>query len=524
MESITPIVLFIYIIIQPILDTYYLYTDKTIEIFSISPATVIRYVGIFVLLFMTIYTYGFRKRSKWLLIYLAAVAVYFIFHCLNAYQFNSLVHGDFGFSIIHEAMYVFRLTLPILLIYVICENKIDLRFFTNCITVLGITISGLLILTNLFKISLDSYTNEIIRDNIFSWFFNGYENDGFNGLASKAYFNFANQISVILCMLLPISIYIAFHNKKVISYVAVFMQSISMLMVGTRTSTFGVVLVLACTLFVYIFIILLNKAERPEKKDILKNVVIFICIFLVTIVIFPKSPALYRSQVSNNYIQNFEPPDTDDEDEKAEDASDPLFQKLKKSGVSSYFYLKSYPFHFDREYWEGIVKLDNSKRLQNRYIEESMLKRVKEINNNWADDLLGITYTRTSNIYNLEKDFIYQYYSMGIAGVILFLGPYILFLLYGIIKCLAKFKDCFNFKTISILFGIALTLGTSYYCGNSIDALFVTTLLALLCGMELIILSDTKDQADKSVFGFLKKARCDRSIRENESDNKKDNQ
>ena len=62
-----------------------------------------------------------------------------------------------------------------------------------------------------------------------------------------------------------------------------------------------------------------------------------------------------------------------------------------------------------------------------------MLKRVKEINNNKYDDLLGLTYSRTSKVFNLEKDFQYQYYSLGIIGQILFIGPLIVMLIMGIV-------------------------------------------------------------------------------------------
>lgn len=56
-----------------------------------------------------------------------------------------------------------------------------------------------------------------------------------------------------------------------------------------------------------------------------------------------------------------------------------------------------------------------------------MLKRVKEINNNKLDNLFGITYSRTSKVFNLERDFLYQYYSMGIIGVLILIFPLLYF-------------------------------------------------------------------------------------------------
>ena len=61
------------------------------------------------------------------------------------------------------------------------------------------------------------------------------------------------------------------------------------------------------------------------------------------------------------------------------------------------------------------------------------------------DDWFGIGYTRTSNIYNLEKDFVYQYYSVGIVGVVLLLGPYIGILLFVMLRMLVHFKKGLQF-------------------------------------------------------------------------------
>jgi hypothetical protein len=47
-----------------------------------------------------------------------------------------------------------------------------------------------------------------------------------------------------------------------------------------------------------------------------------------------------------------------------------------------------------------------------RYVEKAMVKRVIEINNSKMDALFGITNTRLQNIFNIEQDFIVQYYAL----------------------------------------------------------------------------------------------------------------
>lgn len=491
--------LFIHIIIQPFLDTYYLFSDGVINVFGVSPSTIIRFAGIIILCFMTLCAYGFTKKFFLLLGYLFLVLVYFIFHCINATNFYSPVPKLQDFSLISEAVYTFRLIYPALIVYISASVKFTKEFFVKTITTISLTISGLIVSTNLFCISLDSYTNKTIKSNIFSWFTDGYTNDAFNGLASKAFFNYANAVSVILCMLLPLVIYAALSKKNILMYLVVVLQCIAMLMLGTKTSTYGVCLVLICCVLIYIFFLIINGNWKDNIRKIAFNSLSLLCILAIVAFIYPKSPAVYRNNISSNYIENYDETKSENNSPEESDTNEDLLEKdegyievlsmLHASGISSKFYYNSYPFQYDTEFWTEISSLDSSYRLKNRFIEEAMLKRVKEINDNPLDHLFGITYERTSSIYNLERDFLYQYYSMGIIGVVLLLCPYILLLIYGIVYCLKNFKSRCNIRNVLMLFSIALVLGTSFYCGNSIDGIFVNSLLGFVCGAVIVLLN-----------------------------------
>ena len=65
----------------------------------------------------------------------------------------------------------------------------------------------------------------------------------------------------------------------------------------------------------------------------------------------------------------------------------------------SRFYIKCYNFVYDMDFWEDMTKFDSAKRLDSRFIEKSMLDRVKELNNNSLDNWLGITYDRTKPVF-----------------------------------------------------------------------------------------------------------------------------
>ena len=128
------------------------------------------------------------------------------------------------------------------------------------------------------------------------------------------------------------------------------------------------------------------------------------------------------------------------------------------------------------------MNLPLEQRTNFRLIEEMMLKRVKEINNNKYDDYLGITFTRMGNIFDLERDFLSHYYTLGIIGLIIFLFPYIIIVLICIIKILISIKQNLNLKNTCYLMGIGITLFAAAFTGNVMDGLIVTLILGFFIG------------------------------------------
>lgn len=498
LRKILPYLFMIYLIIQPILDTSYLFSDEVLAKFGVSPSTVIRFAGIAVLLALTFIANGWNKKDWWAVGYAGIVAVYFAAHCLYARNFHSLVPGNFNYSILHEGEYLVRLLLPLLLIVLFCNISFDDKMFKTTALALTFTISGLIVVTNLFCISLDSYTNLKISGNIFAWFGSTYKSSPINGFASKAFFSYANQISVILCMLLPLTISIALEKTTFTRVLALILQCIAMLMLGTRTSTYSCIAILVVMLLVFLIIKISKSWKRSSRHQhiFLKQTTVFALALVVSVAVFPKSPSNHRRQAQaaaqKEYLQKAPSDESDDSSQDFKDkgkngvlSTVVLQKRLKSSGISDTFFQESYPYQYDKEFWTQATKLPFSLRGDNRYMEELMLKRVMQVDGRPLDSLLGLTYSRTSHIYNLERDFLYQYYSMGLIGLLLLLGPYIAIPLYGIFSCLRHFKRLFTYWNFSILASCVLAVGTSYFCGNSMDALFVTTILSMVCSQAI---------------------------------------
>lgn len=495
LKRILPYFFMVYLVIQPFLDTIYLFSDEVMAKFGVSPSTVIRFAGIAILLVLTLAANGWNKKYWWAVGYLGVVAVYFIAHCLYAKNFHSLVPGNFSYSVANETAYLLRLLLPLLLIMLLCNISFDDKMFQKTALILTLTISGLIVITNLFCVSLDSYTNQKITGNIFYWFGSAYGKSPINGFASKAFFSYANQVSVILCMLLPITISLVMEQANFIHAFALILQCIAMIMLGTRTSSYSCIVILLLMLLVFFFIRIVKKSEEQPHGKILKQITLLGLAVVICFAIFPQSPSNHRrlgqAEIQKEFLQKAP--------ENSKKKSGILLQdRLKASGINETFFQQSYPYQYDKEFWSKAVSLPFSLRGNNRYMEELMLKRVSQVDNRPLDSLLGLTYSRTSHIYNLESDFRYQYYSMGFIGVFLLLGPYIAILLYGIFRCFRYFKKLFTFWNVSVIASCALA-GTSYFCGNSMDALFVTTILAMICSQIIRVAGRKEERLNENI-------------------------
>ena len=190
-ENLQKKLLFIFLILQPIFDCYLLYTDKVISIFHFSPTTIIRLffiaiLGIFVLCGDT------SKKNKILLfIYGVIVFVYTIMHHIVCSGIDIVSFSNFNYSIMSELLYILRMLLPIGIIYLTFKIKFEKEDFLKVINITALLIAIIIIISNLFKISLASYGEGTISGNIFDWFINKGKFSSMT-LASKGWFNSAN--------------------------------------------------------------------------------------------------------------------------------------------------------------------------------------------------------------------------------------------------------------------------------------------------------------------------------------------
>ena len=91
----------------------------------------------------------------------------------------------------------------------------------------------------------------------------------------------------------------------------------------------------------------------------------------------------------------------------------------------------------------------------------------------------------------LEQDFVQQFYSFGYLGWPLIVGPWFVFLLYGVYKVLRHFKE--NFREDILVFACSLCfgLGGAWMSGHTLDEYTSSVFMAFLIGVLLLKLKKT---------------------------------
>ena len=475
-------ILAILIIIQPFLNLYMIVNNPSFQIAGIHLTTIIRYgllglIGLYILV-----AYKFKESRKSLIIYGVLIFIYTILHHLNASNFTTLIPRGIDYNLIEEILYIIRYIVPVFLTYAICTENITKNTFDKILLTFCFIMSITVVFTNITYLSYSSYMDIKITQNIFDWF----TNDVSYLYASSRGLFYSSIVIPTLTLITPYFLSRFYKTNRKVFVIATILNVLSLFMCGTKACTFGAIIITVIMTMMYIFFCFIRKELKFNKWALLISLVLII--FPISILKY--TPALSRMALSDEVEEIEEDAKDYEEFKELDKITDPATRKkiiinffsenIDAVGIEKTFLEEKYPYRYDYEFW-FVTFRDNSpiERQDNRHIEELMLQRVKEINDNTGDDLLGLTYSRTSKIYNLESDFKYQYYSLGIIGLILFMGPLIAILVAGIILTL---KKDFSIENTSLCFGIALLYVVAYTSGNILDNLSILIVLGFVSG------------------------------------------
>lgn len=169
------------ILIQPFLDIYWLYYPPLSEILPFALPTIIRILGVIVILGMFFsQKHNWQRLGKqlWIVAYIIILIFYSVLHIWHVKDFNSVDPTNYGYSTLGEIFYLIRMVLPLITIYITCYAELTEEIFYSVIKWIIGLFSGTIVITNLFTISLMSYESVLdpglhfIKGNIFTWFTN----------------------------------------------------------------------------------------------------------------------------------------------------------------------------------------------------------------------------------------------------------------------------------------------------------------------------------------------------------------
>lgn len=478
-------IIVIFILLQPILDTYILFEQDVIDIFKFSPSTIIRLFFVFVIAIFSILVLKFNKEWKYFIVYIFLLILYTLFHLYSVSYFKTLSPDNFNYSKFSELFYIIRLLIPIFLIIVCSKIKFTKKEIKKIFYILFFMISGTIVITNIFKISTGAYVTKTINYNIIEWFTkNIHASYSFYDTATRGYFSFANMISSLLFGFTGILFYNLYKNCNFKNMFFLVIQMLAMFMLGTKIATFGYILSLVAMFMVYIYFCM--KKDIKLKR---RNIIITILLICLWISIYPYSPCKNRMfSVSDNTLNNDEKIDDDIKEIKDNIEDDPeqikefLKDNYEKFSIKEDYIIDYYPYQYDYIFWYNMLSESYTVKSDNRLLMINILNRMKDVDNRKVlDELFGVSYSRMSNIAVLERDFVSQYYSLGIIGLIILVMPLAIIPLCCFIRIL-KNKNL-NFYNTALVVSLFSSLVGAYYCGNTLDNLTFSIIYAFFCGV-----------------------------------------
>ncbi len=476
--------LFIFYIISIFLDLHIFYNNIS---------TLIRVIFISIIFLIIFFKYASRVEKKLILSYFLLLFIYLIFHLYHISIFNI---DRFVSSNIREILYFIKMSMNILLIFIIYKLEIDKNKYYKLISIASFIITFSIVITNILKISYTSYDFNPILYNIIDWF--KYSDISYLVTSSKGYFHLTNQIAAIIILYLPILLINLKNKFNIYNIFNIILSILALFMLGTRVSTYSIFIILIITLIVYLITsFIINKLDK-------KYGLCLIILLGVSTFIYNYCPLSNRNILYNELFKEEDLSKEDIINDNGEDISkytNEVFKKyLSNYNINKEFYNTYYPLELDREFYEDYINMNTPKINDTRYLELQIIKRVKDLNNKEMDNYLGIGYDRIMHIFNIESDYTMQYYALGLLGLIIVLGVNVILVIYLGFKMLFNLKRYFNFNNILLLFSITYFLLTTYFTGNILNSISCIIPSSVILGF---MLSEFKNKEKKDYEYYL---------------------
>lgn len=529
-------IIFNLIFLLPFLDIYRALIGNKFEIFGISLVEISN--TIFTFLIFGLLIIKLKKENNKIfstknIIFMLLIIIYVILHGIYILSLRDLQYLNTNISFLVECYYIFRTCiLPLIVLFVYMKSELDSSKVCEILSRLSFIFSIIIVVTNILGIALVAYSSDYegivqIKGNIFTWFTN-LDTSSVDLYTSRGLFYSTNQMSAILGALLFVSIFYSIKKDELKYYLSFLIKVIAIIMLSTKTAFFAIFLSIIFV-FIYNFIIyLMHKKTELNKRS---SIFIIITILIVSM-IYNYSPVKYKlaGYISNLNNDNSIELKIDSEMAKECEVYDKkgiinqisLSNLIEKSTLTpdekeyliNYLrkcptvfnvhkdFVKLYPVSENYDYWKKMIKMPISTLTDYRGFKYSIYNNFIKKHNNESDKIFGIGYS--SDFPYLEKDFVGQYVWLGLMGVILFLGPYMLLIIKCIVKLLLNFRSNFKSITISLMLATIFMIFASIFAGHVFGIFMPSTILALVVsGLYSSVNKKIEIKENKVIFLLL---------------------
>ena len=508
----------LFIFIQPLIDMDYL-VFEWLDRFGLPRfSTVIRFI---ILPLLVLWSFWLREKNKKRTFFIALFygVVFLIYFVLHARQAEGLVErlwltDNFRFSTFQELTYCLTLCLPYAVIYFCYNEHPSTTEWKNMVIWSSALISLPIVIGDLYVFAKSTYYGDTVG-NFFSWFSGIYKWYHPRTLASKFFFNEGNTIGILLFMLLPLMYACwlgeADKKRKGRIFILILLQSLAMQMLSTRVATYGAVVMPVLFICVYLFDALLLKHRKAEGKPILAC----LCAAAIFGAILNWTPAVQNQRVDAKndvaLLHNGAVQFAADELKAAEDlvpGSEEwinfyvyMFESYGINAryiqsVPSMYYTEYYSYQHDPWFWTHVcLDIPVFDRVSGRQI-ETIFFNYKYENLTPAEKILGMGYSTFMNgSIVLEKDFVQQVYTLGYAGVIILLFPWIGIILFGAVMLIKYRKQMWTLENFCMVIALGCGFGGAWLSGHYLDQFVTTMFTAFIVAVLLNKVTEARKNA-----------------------------
>lgn len=487
------VLVFIFLVIQPLVDLDYLLNDFLKQYHLIVPSTIIRFLILPLLAILAFILVD--KNKKRTLIGAMVIGFiwigYVIFHFISTKNLDLFLPANYQFLTGIELKYILTMTLPFILMYVVWMANFNEKTFNRIVVSVSSFVCGVIFITDVLAVSKGSYGG-YTQSSFISWFTGGYDQYKATQLTSKGFFQEANVIGALLFTILPLLYKVLYEVKrKWPVMLLILVHSLCMMIVGTRVATLGSIAISVVALIGYLIILILKQGRLQ-----LTTLAFMVGMIAFTAILMPYSPAIKHQQenavqIQSNRQDNDYKPDLSSGLEGIEGDSFEynwaLINIVRNNawliGMPAYYdYI--YEIEFDPVFWKHVLEQPFDKRTDGRDLQKLFAEYKWEMLTS-KQKLFGTSYSTVSQGgFIIEQDFLRQYYTLGILGAILFTGPYLVLTVFCGVNMLRRFKSLVTFENGMLVVSVGAGLGAAFYSGHVLDTLLTSFFIAF----SLIIL------------------------------------